>query len=111
MVADWRMEGECRQGGVELRKIRVVDIAPCEGIEQANRKGVDPVEGSEILEMRFQGARGKPHVSDGDVQMSGVFEEIAFAHERHEAEFEFATVPLYVSLLLFRGEYLLVVLP
>ena len=37
--------------------------------------------------------------------MSGVLEEIAFAHERQEAEFEFAAVPLFVSFPLFGGEY------
>ena len=37
--------------------------------------------------------------------MPGVFEEIAFTHERQEAEFEFAPVPLFVSCPLFGGEY------
>ena len=38
--------------------------------------------------------------------MSGVLEEIAFAQERQEAEFEFAAAPLFVSFPLFGGEYL-----
>ena len=37
--------------------------------------------------------------------MSGVLKETAFTKERQEAEFEFATVPLSVSILLFGGEY------
>ena len=109
-MTGWRVEDECRQGGVEVGKIRVADVAPYEGIVPVNRKGVDPVEGLEILKMRFQGRRGE-HPSDGDVQMSGVFEEVTFTHKRQEAEFESPTVPLYVSLVLCEGEYLLVVLP
>ena len=71
---------------------------------------MDPVEGLEILEMRFQNVRGK-NVSDRDVQTSGVLEEITFTHEGQETEIDYMVVPLYVSFLLFGGEYPPLVLP
>ena len=93
-----------------MRKIRVAEATPMEGIVPVNRKGVDPVEGLEILKMRVQDPRGK-RPSDRDVQMFDVFEEIAFTHERQEAEFESVMILLRISFVLCEGEYLLVVLP
>ena len=78
---------------VELREVRVVDVAPENGVVRVNREGVDPVEGSEMLEVGFQEVWAKrgPHA---DGQVPGVFEEIALAHKRQEAEFKVVTLPL-----------------
>ena len=91
-MADGGVERECRQGGIEVREMRVVGVPPYEGVIRMNRQGVDLVEGSKVLKMRFYGVRGK-HVSNKDIQTSGIFEEITFTHERQEAEFESAMDP------------------
>jgi hypothetical protein len=107
VTVDRGVEYECRQGRVEMREgwvyvIPWVTVVPVNHKGTANRKGVYPVEGPEMLEMWFQCTPGKPG-HHTDVEVSGVFKKIAFPHERKVAEPEFASVPFRVSLLLCRG--------
>lgn len=97
-------EYECRQSRVEVREVRVVDPTPRDGVVCVNRKGVNPVEGLEVLKMGFQEVWAELW-SQTDIQTPGILEETALSHERQEAEFEFATAPLCVLLLLCGGEY------
>ena len=107
LTVDRGVEYECCQGRVEMREewvyvIPWVTVVPVHHKGAANRKDMYPVEGPEMLEMRFQGTPGKPG-HHTDVELSGVFKKIAFAHERQVTEPEFASVPFHVSLLLRGG--------
>ena len=107
VTIDRGIEYECRQSRIETRE-EWAYVVPWATVVLVNHKGVSnckgmyPVKGPEMLEMRFQGTLGEPGYHT-DVEVSGVFEKIASPHERQVAETEFATAPFCVSLLLCGG--------